>query len=172
MGEFHIIQWNRKSIWRINETESHLQIKQSSFFSLFVYTGNMRIQNIVSACCCLALAISLVCADDTETNLSDWNLERDPRFDARISELLAKNVMQLSQEIGTAILQDSDKPTEVISPLSIYTALSILLMGSNKQTFGELMSLLKINNGKLVKLIGNFTHFRFINNVFSDLKRN
>lgn len=71
----------------------------------------------------------------------------DPRFDARVSEVLAKNILQLSQEIGTTILQDSDKPTEVFSPLSIYTALSILLMGSNGATFQELMSLLKLNNG-------------------------
>lgn len=79
---------------------------------------------------------------------NNTSLENDPRFDARISELLAKNVLQLSQEIGTTILQDSDRSTEVISPISIYMALSILLMGSNGQTFNELMNLLKISNGK------------------------
>lgn len=78
------------------------------------------------------------------------SLEEDPRFDARVSELLAKNMLQLSQEIGTTILQDSDKPTEVFSPLSIYTALSILLMGANGQTRQELMGLLKINSGKII----------------------
>lgn len=96
----------------------------------------------------------LVCSAD---NVNNQSLQRNPENyarpnDERISELLAKNVLQLSQEIGTTILQDSDKPTEVFSPLSIYTALSILLMGANGQTFHELMSLLKINNGKLISL--------------------
>lgn len=75
-------------------------------------------------------------------------LDNDPRFDARVSDLLAQNVLQLAQEIGTTVLQDSDQPTEVFSPLSIYAALSMLMMGSNGQTFQELMSLLKMNNGK------------------------
>lgn len=107
----------------------------------------MREHSIISVCCCLAVVILVIPAEDTINSSSDWNGLNDPRFDARVSNLLARNVLQLSQEIGTAILQDSDKPTEVISPLSIYTALSILLMGSNKQTFNELKSLLKISNG-------------------------
>ncbi|XP_055295012.1 serine protease inhibitor 28Dc [Sitodiplosis mosellana] len=90
----------------------------------------------------LLAAILLVCAQ----NGNNQSSEDDPRFDARVSELLAKNMLQLSQEIGTTILQDSDRPTEVFSPLSIYTALSILLMGANGQTFQELMGLLKINS--------------------------
>lgn len=98
--------------------------------------------------CSYAVAIGMiVCADDANNKLT--TLESDPRFDARISELLSKNMLQLSQEIVTAILQNSDNPSEVVSPLSIYTALSILLMGSNGQTFNELMSLLKINDGNL-----------------------
>lgn len=95
--------------------------------------------------CCLLATVFLVCGEDTHS--SHWNLADDPRFDARVSELLAKNVLQLSQEITNTILQDSDQPTQVLSPLSIYTALCVLLMGSNGQTFQELMSLLKINNG-------------------------
>lgn len=92
----------------------------------------------------------VVYANDTNTNPTNLQsaLANDPRFDARISELIAKNVLQLSQEIGTTILQDSDRSTEVFSPLSIYMALSVLLMGSNGQTFNELMNLLKISNGK------------------------
>lgn len=74
----------------------------------------------------------------------------DPKFDARISQVLAKNVLQLAQEIGTTVLQDSDKQTEIFSPLSIYTVLSMIMMGSNGQTFQELMTLLKINNGESV----------------------
>lgn len=101
---------------------------------------------IASVSYCLLATVFVVCGKDAHS--SQWNLENDPRFDARVSDILAKNVLQLSQEIGTMILQDSDKPTEVFSPLSIYTALCILLMGANGQTFQELSRLLKINNGK------------------------
>lgn len=94
---------------------------------------------------CYLIAAAFVVNAHDDANI---NLQNDPRFDARVSELLAKNVLQLSQDIGTAILQDSDRSTEVISPVSIYMALSILLMGSNGQTFNELMNLLKISNGK------------------------
>ncbi|XP_031617154.1 serine protease inhibitor 28Dc [Contarinia nasturtii] len=82
--------------------------------------------------------ILIVFANDDESST-------DPRFDARVSELLASNMLKLSQEIGTTVLQDSDK-TEIFSPLCIYSALSTLLMGANGQTFQELMNVLKINN--------------------------
>lgn len=95
----------------------------------------------------LSPILQLVCAEDGKSH-GQRTEEDDSRFDARISELLAKNMLQLSQEIGTTILQDSDKASEVFSPLSIYTTLSILLMGANGHTFQELMNLLKINNGK------------------------
>lgn len=115
--------------------------------------------------CLISAAIVVHANDDANTNL-----QNDPRFDARISELLAKNVLQLSQEIGTAILQDSDRSSEVISPVSIYMALSILLMGSNGPTFYELMNLLKISNGKLCSTTSshnsaNFHHFIPINSL-------
>lgn len=112
--------------------------------------GNMKAMRFVLVCHYLIAAAFVVHANDTDANSTNAHraLQNDPRFDARISQLLAKNVLQLSQEIGTTILQDSDRSTEVISPLSIYMALSVLLMGSNGQTFNELMNLLKISNGK------------------------
>ena len=120
-------------------------------FHLILFLGKMRAMNLVLVSYYLIAVAFVVYANDTNTNSTDphWTLGNDPRFDARVSELLAKNVLQLSQEIGTTILQDSDRSTEVISPLSIYMALSILLMGSNGQTFNELMNLLKISNGNL-----------------------
>lgn len=107
--------------------------------------------------CLISAAIVVHANDDANTNL-----QNDPRFDARISELLAKNVLQLSQEIGTAILQDSDRSSEVISPVSIYMALSILLMGSNGPTFYELMNLLKISNGKLCSITSFHTFYNLV----------
>lgn len=94
----------------------------------------------------LAVSSSVWCQRNHFSGQSD--LDSDPRFDARVSKLLAQNVLQLAQEIGTTVLQDSDNPTEVFSPLSIYSALSMLMMGSNGQTFDELANILKINNGE------------------------
>lgn len=108
----------------------------------------MKAMRFVLVCHCIIAGAFVVHATDVNSTNANWPLQNEPRFDARISQLLAKNVLQLSQEIGTTILQDSDRPTEVISPLSIYMALSVLLMGSNGQTFNELMNLLKISNGK------------------------
>lgn len=119
----------------------------------------MQAFHIASVSYCLLATVFLVCGEDTHS--SQWNLADDPRFDARVSEILAKNVLQLSQEITTAVLQDSDKPMEVISPLSIYTALSILLMGANGQTFQELMSLMKINNGNYFECDQLFYELQF-----------
>lgn len=109
----------------------------------------------------LASALLASGADESNNQSLQINAEDDPRFDARVSDSLAKNVLQLAQEIGTTLLQDSDKQTEVFSPLSIYTALSVLLMGANGQTFQELKSLMKINNGKLNQTIQSifFTFF-------------
>lgn len=120
----------------------------------------MNVLKVAGTIYLLLATILLVCAQHGSNQSSQWNsLEDDPRFDARVSELLAKNMLQLAQELGTTILQDSDKATEVFSPLSIYTALSILLMGANGQTFQELMSLLKINSGNLLTLFLYFKRF-------------
>lgn len=118
----------------------------------------------------LLAPILLVCAEERINQSSQLNsLETDdPRFDARVSDLLAKNMLQLSQEIGTTILQNSDKPSEVFSPLSIYTALSILLMGANGQTFQELMGLLKINSGKRILFL--FLIYCLVQSSFLDIE--
>lgn len=102
----------------------------------------MATMKLVLLCYHLIATAVLVYANKPNTDLTNSH------FDARVSQMLAKNVLQLSQEIGTTILQDSDRSAEVISPLSIYLALSILLMGSNGPTFYELLNILKIN-GKL-----------------------
>lgn len=103
--------------------------------------------NIAKAICCLFFTISLTSGNAEYQQTTANNLDNDPNFDAGVSEQLAKNILTLGQEIGTTVLQDSDKRTEMFSPLSIYAALSMIMMGSNGQTFQELMNLLKISNG-------------------------
>lgn len=71
----------------------------------------------------------------------------DPRFDAKISNLLATNVLELAHEMSKKVLEESHEKTEVFSPLSIYGALSLLLLGSNGNTFTELLRLMRFPAG-------------------------
>lgn len=74
----------------------------------------------------------------------------DPRFNADVSSLIAKNVLELAHGIGKTVLVDSQEKSEVFSPLSIYGALSLLLLGATGQTFDELMQLMRFNGDPLL----------------------
>lgn len=74
-------------------------------------------------------------------------LNNDPRFDSRISSLISRNVLQLAQDISKSVLKTSTQKTEVFSPLSIWGALSLLLLGAGGKTHRELMQLLHFSNG-------------------------
>lgn len=69
----------------------------------------------------------------------------DPRFNAQKSELIASNVLALAHDISRTLLVDSRAKAEVFSPISIYSALSLLLLGSNGQTFDELLQLMRLD---------------------------
>lgn len=75
------------------------------------------------------------------------NVRSDPRFDARVSNLLSQKVLQFAQDVGRVVLKDSQAKTEVFSPLSIWGALSLVLLGASGQTHRELMNLLNFNTG-------------------------
>ena len=77
----------------------------------------------------------------------------DPKFDARVSHLLSRNILQLAKELGTSLLETSTEKTEVFSPLSIYGALSLLLLGSAGRTHQELMHLLKFDEGEIRRFV-------------------
>lgn len=77
------------------------------------------------------------------------DLENDPKFDVRVSELISRNTLQFAQEICATLLEDSTSKSEVFSPLSIFGALSLLLLGSSGQSYEELINLLKFSDGKL-----------------------
>lgn len=63
----------------------------------------------------------------------------------QVSELIASNVLTLAHDIGQNILVESQSKSEVFSPVSIYSALSLLLLGANGQTFDELMRLMNLD---------------------------
>lgn len=73
---------------------------------------------------------------------------QETRFDARVSELISRDVLQLAQDIGTTVLKSSTDKAVVFSPLSIFGVLSMLLMGSTGRTYDELMQLLRFNEGE------------------------
>lgn len=97
---------------------------------------------------CILFALTLSCTAMTSSESNQNYLANDPRYDARVSALVARDVLQLAQEIGTTVLKNSNEQAVVFSPLSIFGVLSILLLGSNGQTYNELMNLLKFDQGK------------------------
>lgn len=69
----------------------------------------------------------------------------DPRFNVQKSELIASNVLALAHDISRTLLVESQAKAEVFSPISIYCALSLLLLGANGQTFDELLQLMRLD---------------------------
>lgn len=100
-------------------------------------------------------------AMDTNTQRQDINLYHnmmaDPRFDVRLSNLLSQKVLQFAQDIGKVLLNDSNGKSEVFSPLSIFGATSLLLLGASGRTHQELMQLMGFESGNC----GHFNH-RFL----------
>lgn len=79
------------------------------------------------------------------TPVTDWTgLNNDPRFDAAVSARIAANALDVAHDIGVTVLAEegSNKKAEVFSPLSIYSALSLLLLGASGSTFDELLRLM------------------------------
>lgn len=72
----------------------------------------------------------------------------DPKFNAQISNSLATNVLQMAHDVGETLLRTRNEKTEVFSPLSIYGALSLLLLGSSGSTYNELLTVMGLNKGK------------------------
>lgn len=91
-----------------------------------------------------AIISVIVCQQSSRTNSHN-----DAQFDAQIADELSGNVLQFAQNMANTILRDTNKKTEVFSPLSIYAVLSMILLGSNGQTYNELIRLLQLNNSKL-----------------------
>lgn len=81
----------------------------------------------------------------SQTNLLNSNAD----FDPQISDQLGRNVLDLGIEIGRELLKTSSQHSEVYSPASIYGALALLLLGSNGQTYTELMNIMGFTNGMI-----------------------
>lgn len=65
----------------------------------------------------------------------------DERFYAERSDEIAQSVLALSQRLTQNILGESKRKFEIVSPISIASALQLAFLGSNGKTFNELMDL-------------------------------
>jgi hypothetical protein len=64
---------------------------------------------------------------------------QDPRYNAKRSQQIAVSVLDLSQRLIENILSQRQKKFEIVSPISIASALQLALLGSSGMTFSELM---------------------------------
>lgn len=65
----------------------------------------------------------------------------DQRYHPERSQQIAQSVLELSQKLTQRIMSDSSRKYEILSPISIASALQLTLLGSNGGTFSELMNL-------------------------------
>lgn len=90
----------------------------------------------------------------------------DPRYDFTSSTDVAKSIFDLGNKLTKLMLQTRNAKFEVISPLSIASALNVVLLGSKGDTFNELLSFLGYSKCKYVAFVilntvrNNLLHFR------------
>lgn len=57
----------------------------------------------------------------------------------------------MAHDVAETLLRTRNEKTEVFSPLSIYGALSLLLLGSSGTTYQELLNVMGLNKGKEIR---------------------
>lgn len=65
----------------------------------------------------------------------------------------------MAHDVGETLLNSRSEKTEVFSPISIYGALSLLLLGSSGNTYQELLKIMGLNKGKEFHCFPNFERF-------------
>lgn len=77
-------------------------------------------------------------ADDANSQQPE---SKDTRYNPKRSQQIAQNVLELSQKLTQHIMTESNRKYEILSPISVASALQLTLLGSNGETFNELMNL-------------------------------
>ena len=85
----------------------------------------------------------------------------DPDFDATYSNNIAINVLNLSQKLVRNVLGSSKKNYEILSPISIASALQLALLGSQGNTFNELMGVMGYNQNSMSGISASTVHQQF-----------
>jgi hypothetical protein len=66
---------------------------------------------------------------------------QDPNYDQKRSELIALTVLSLSKKLMSDILSSGTNKYEILSPISLSSALQLALLGAHGETYDELLSL-------------------------------
>lgn len=87
----------------------------------------------------------------------------DPNFDAAYSNKIAMNVFDLSQKLVQNVLKKNEvgKNYEILSPISIASALQLALLGAKGKTFIELMRVLGHSYGSMSGIDAATVHEQF-----------
>ncbi|XP_055839513.1 serine protease inhibitor 28Dc-like [Episyrphus balteatus] len=99
----------------------------------------------------LGLAALLVTNAMAEFNLNDFKIPeitRDIRYDQETSERVAQSVMNFAHKLAVALDTDEYPNTQIFSPLSVMSALSLLQMGSYGNSYKQLNQIFDSFNGK------------------------
>jgi Serpin (serine protease inhibitor) len=79
--------------------------------------------------------------DEFVSEASSQQYTQDARYDRKRSQEIALSVLDLSQRLTENIISKSSKKFEILSPISIASALQLALLGAHGMTFNELMDL-------------------------------
>lgn len=72
---------------------------------------------------------------------SSENYYQDIRYDPTRSQQIAESILDLSQRLTENIIGHSSKKFEIVSPISVASALQLALLGAHGMTFNEMMDL-------------------------------
>lgn len=95
-------------------------------------------------------------------------ISTESRFDLRASNSVSEAVLKLGHDIGTAVLRKSTDKAFVISPISIASALSLVLLGAKGETHQELMRLMGYDYDSVLSTNPYKIHEEF-GNIIEDL---
>lgn len=112
----------------------------------------------------LTTSVPVESASVSEENHINYVPERrplDPNFDESNSITIAMNVLDLSQKIVRNVLGSSKKNYEILSPISIASALQLALLGSYGNTFNELMGVMSYNKNSMSGISASTVHQQF-----------
>ncbi|XP_055839512.1 serine protease inhibitor 28Dc-like [Episyrphus balteatus] len=109
----------------------------------------MWIKQLFIGCLLGVIVLSISAADEViPEEIKIPEIPRDIRYDPIISERVAQSVMNFAHNLGVALDINEYPNTQIFSPLSIMSSLSILQMGSYANTYNQLNKLFTSLNGQ------------------------
>ncbi|CAO1333087.1 unnamed protein product [Diamesa serratosioi] len=100
-------------------------------------------------------------SDENQNNQVPERQPLDPDFDSTYSNVIAMNVLDLSQKLIRNVLESSKKNYEILSPISIASTLQLAMLGSNGKTLSELMDVMGYNKNPMTGISIESVHEQF-----------